>query len=223
MDYRLLLENLLRLLLASFCGILVGWERKSRMKEAGIRTHFIVALGAALMMVISKYGFQDQEAFLKVPIDPTRIAAQIVSGVGFLGAGAIFMQKNTIRGLTTAAGIWVTAGIGMAIGAGIYFVGFAATIIIVIGQTVLHRDYKWLASPKAVPMNIIVVDHEKAIKDISDRFKENDITVLKMKVVKKTDEQLIDLRLILKVSSSLTPIDLISLIEEDKNVRSVEI
>ncbi|GFP77176.1 MgtC/SapB family protein [Clostridium fungisolvens] len=223
MDYKIILEHLSRLLIASFCGILVGWERKSRMKEAGIRTHFIVALGAALMMIISKYGFQDSEAFLKVPIDPTRIAAQIVSGVGFLGAGAIFMQKNTIRGLTTAAGIWVTAGIGMAIGAGIYSVGFASTIIIIIGQTVLHADYKWLSSPKAVQVNITAVNQEKVVRDINERLKGNGITILKIKIIKRHEDELIDLKMILKVKSSITPIDIVDILESDKNVKSVEV
>lgn len=223
MDYKIILEHLARLLIASFCGILVGWERKSRMKEAGIRTHFIVALGAALMMIISKYGFQDQEEFLKVPIDPTRIAAQIVSGVGFLGAGAIFMQKNTIRGLTTAAGIWVTAGIGMAVGAGIYSVGFAATIIIIIGQTVLHADYKWLSSPKSVQVNITAINQEKVVKDINERLKNNGITILKIKIIKRHEDELIDLKMILKVNASITPIDIVDIIESDKNVKSVEV
>ncbi|GFZ31040.1 methyltransferase [Clostridium zeae] len=223
MDYNLMLDQLLKLLLASFCGILVGWERKSRMKEAGIRTHFIVALGAALMMIISKYGFQDQAELLKVPIDPTRIAAQIVSGVGFLGAGAIFMQKNTIRGLTTAAGIWVTAGIGMAVGAGIYSVGFAATIIIIIGQTVLHRDYKWLSSPKVAQINITAVNHEKVVKDINERLKNNGINILKIKILKRHEDELIDLKIVVKINASVTPIDIVDIIESDKNVRSVEV
>ncbi|KJZ82690.1 MgtC/SapB family protein, partial [Clostridium sp. IBUN13A] len=101
--YLIQLDYLLRLFIAAVCGMAIGYERKNRMKEAGIRTHFIVAIGAALIMIISKYGFQDQIGWPNMSLDPSRIAAQVVTGVGFLGAGVIFMQKQTIVGLTTAA------------------------------------------------------------------------------------------------------------------------
>lgn len=90
-------ELLGRVLLAGLCGIFIGFERKNRMKEAGVRTHFVVAVGAALMIIISKYGFQDQIGWENLSVDPSRIAAGIVSGVGFLGAGMIFMQNNTVK------------------------------------------------------------------------------------------------------------------------------
>ncbi len=110
-------ECLLRIFLAALCGLVIGFERKARLKEAGVRTHLIVALGAALITIVSKYGFFDLALFAEgIKADPTRIAAQIVSGVGFLGAGMIFMRHRTLTGLTTAAGIWTTAGIGMAVG-----------------------------------------------------------------------------------------------------------
>ena len=108
------LELLLRILLGGFMGAIIGHERKSRDKSAGMRTHAIVGLGAALIMIVSKYGFGDVPDF-----DASRVAAQIVSGVGFLGAGIIFVRNNaTVSGLTTAAGIWTTVGVGMALGAG---------------------------------------------------------------------------------------------------------
>lgn len=132
--YLIQLDYLLRLFIAAVCGMAIGYERKNRMKEAGIRTHFIVAIGAALIMIISKYGFQDQIGWPNMSLDPSRIAAQVVTGVGFLGAGVIFMQKQTIVGLTTAAGVWVTAAIGLSIGSGLYFVGIAATVITILGQ-----------------------------------------------------------------------------------------
>ena len=102
-------ELFLRVIVASVLGYMIGYERKNRDKSAGMRTHAIVALGAALMMVVSKYGFYDVEK-----VDSSRVAAQIVSGVGFLGAGVIFVRNNTVSGLTTAAGLWTTAGVGMA-------------------------------------------------------------------------------------------------------------
>ena len=103
-------ELFLRVIVASVLGYMIGYERKNRDKSAGMRTHAIVALGAALMMVVSKYGFYDVEK-----VDSSRVAAQIVSGVGFLGAGVIFVRNNTVSGLTTAAGLWTTAGVGMAV------------------------------------------------------------------------------------------------------------
>ena len=110
-------EYILRIILAGICGMIIGLERKNRSKEAGIRTHFVVACGAALMMVVSKYAFFDiickgiYEG-VEVRLDPSRIASTIASGIGFLGAGMIFVHKNTITGLTTAAGIWATSGVG---------------------------------------------------------------------------------------------------------------
>ncbi|WP_186786893.1 MgtC/SapB family protein, partial [Oenococcus oeni] len=119
---------LLRLIVAGVCGFAIGYERKSRLKEAGVRTHMIVALGAALIMIVSKYGFVDVVQLKGYVLDPSRIAAQIVSGIGFLGAGMIFVRKQAINGLTTAAGVWTTAGVGMAIGAKLYFIGVSATV-----------------------------------------------------------------------------------------------
>lgn len=116
---------ILRIIAAGACGILIGLERKNRSKEAGVRTHCMVACASALMMIISKYGFADMQIGAEgvCGADGARIAAQVVSGIGFLGAGMIFVHKNTITGLTTAAGVWATAGVGLAIGAGMYVVG----------------------------------------------------------------------------------------------------
>lgn len=129
------LEWLLRLIIACILGMAIGFERKNRNKMAGVRTHAIVAFGAALMMIVSKYGFVDMADF-----DGSRIAAQIVSGIGFLGAGIIFVKDNhSVSGLTTAAGIWATAGVGMSIGSGQYFISITSAILLVTMQEVLHR------------------------------------------------------------------------------------
>lgn len=167
--YALHINWILRVLAAGLCGGLIGYERKNRMKEAGIRTHFIVAMGAALMMVVSKYGFFDLVGTRNMGIDPTRVAAQIVSGIGFLGAGVIFVQKKTVIGLTTAAGLWTTAGIGMAIGAGMYGVGFSGAVIVVLAQMLLHKPFLVLASPKMRQLSICIKDekaHRLALMEI---------------------------------------------------------
>ena len=113
-------DFVLRLLVAGILGAIIGLDREYRAKEAGYRTHFLVSLGSALIMIVSQYGFQEIIKESSVTLDPSRVAAQVVSGIGFIGAGTIIFQKQIVRGLTTAAGIWATAGIGLAVGAGMY-------------------------------------------------------------------------------------------------------
>ncbi len=115
-------ELILRLVIAGLFGGLIGAEREYRAKTAGIRTHLLVAVGAALMMIVSRWGFDGEG-------DPARVAAQIVSGIGFIGAGAIMVNRRSVHGLTTAAGVWVSAGIGMAVACGMYAISIAATVI----------------------------------------------------------------------------------------------
>lgn len=122
-------EWILRILCAALAGGCIGFERHSQSKEAGIRTHAIVAMGAAVIMLISKYGFTDVN-----PGDPARVAAQVVSGVGFLGAGIIFVRHNIIQGMATAAGIWTTSAIGLAFGAGMYWIGGITAVLVVMIQ-----------------------------------------------------------------------------------------
>lgn len=134
------IEYILRLLIAAFCGVLIGYERKNRSKVAGVRTHCVVACASALMMLLSKYAYTDVMAQYGelMKIDPSRIASGVVSGIGFLGAGMIFINQKTVTGLTTAAGVWATAGVGMAIGAGMYWIGGAAAVLILLIQIILH-------------------------------------------------------------------------------------
>ena len=135
------LEFLIRLLLSAALGALVGLERSKQQKEAGVRTHCIIACTSALFMILSKYAFVDTAigADGLRGADPARIAAQVVSGISFLGAGVIFKNGNSIRGLTTAAGMWGTAAIGMAVGAGMYWLGLIEAAILVAIQIILHR------------------------------------------------------------------------------------
>ena len=122
----------IRLSLALILGGAIGMEREYRAKEAGFRTHFLVALGSALFCLVSQYGFGVD---LK---DSSRVAAQVVSGIGFLGAGTIIFQKNVVRGLTTAAGLWVTAAIGLACGTGMYVAAVITTMMVLLGLEVLN-------------------------------------------------------------------------------------
>ncbi|MBR5152939.1 MAG: MgtC/SapB family protein [Clostridia bacterium] len=136
-------ELILRLVIACVCGIFIGYERKSHAKAAGVRTHAVVACASAMMMILSKYAYMDvleMDLYGQlVKIDPSRIASGVVSGIGFLGAGLIFINEKTVIGLTTAAGVWATCGIGMALGAGLYIIGIAAALLLLLMQIVLHN------------------------------------------------------------------------------------
>jgi putative Mg2+ transporter-C (MgtC) family protein len=125
-------EILIRLFAAAAVGSLIGLERERLLWSAGIRTHMLVCVGAALLMIVSAYGFGEATQMPHVVLDPSRIAAQVVSGIGFLGAGSILTRNSTVRGLTTAASIWAVAAVGLAAGGGLYFAASAATVIILV-------------------------------------------------------------------------------------------
>jgi len=140
------LDFIIRIFVASLLGGIIGLEREYREKAAGFRTHFLVALGSALFMIISVYGFEgvlSNDFNAPIRLDVSRVAAQVVTGIGFIGAGTIIFQKNAVRGLTTAAGVWVTAAIGMACGGGMYLLAVVCTALVLIGLEAfnyfLHR------------------------------------------------------------------------------------
>ncbi len=130
---------LTRLLLASFFGALIGLERERRNWTAGLRTHMMVCVGSSLVMIVSAFGFSDVLGTEHVSLDPSRVAAQVISGIGFIGAGVIlFLKRGIIRGLTTAAGLWTVAAIGLATGGGLYFAAAATTVIALFILWALH-------------------------------------------------------------------------------------
>ena len=137
------LNFILRIFVAAILGGFIGLEREYREKAAGFRTHFLVALGSALFMIVSAYGFEGALVTPEHRLDVSRIAAQVVSGIGFIGAGTKISQKKAARGLTTAAGVWVPAAIGLACGAGMYELATAATVLVLFGleafNFVLHK------------------------------------------------------------------------------------
>lgn len=205
LDYTTELTYLIRIIVAGICGGLIGYERQNRMKEAGVRTHFIVCLSSALMMIVSKYGFQDLVGIQNISIDPSRIAAQVVSGVGFLGAGMIFMRKQSIKGLTTAAGIWATAGVGLALGSGMYCIGLSSCFVILLGQTILHRNFFWLANPLTEELSIKILNEPDAVDKLTNIFKNKNIDILSFKIQNETDNDksdLISIKLVLKIPNS---------------------
>lgn len=132
-------ELLARLLLAALLGSMIGFEREWKVRAAGLRTHMLVCLGSTLIMIVSAYGFADVlKGSTNIELDPSRIAAQVVSGIGFLGAGTILMRNDIVRGLTTAASLWVVAGVGLAVGGGLYIAAAATTLIVLMILVVLR-------------------------------------------------------------------------------------
>ena len=210
------LHYILRMFVAGICGLVIGFERKNRAKGAGIRTHFMVATASALMMIISMYCFND-------PIfpegtrmgDPSRIAAQIVSGVGFLGAGMIFVHKNTISGLTTAAGIWATAGIGMALGAGMYIIGITATLLVILAQIILHMDRKWLKMPKISVLRIKGVKEKNFQKNTKEKLKQLRVSMGEVSIKKSTETGTSDYKIMIEIPPEVTEDDIIALFDYD--------
>ena len=177
-------EYLVRIFVAACLGLLIGSERKNRNKSAGIRTHVIVALGAALIMVVSKYGFMDVEK-----ADAARVAAQVVSGIGFLGAGVIFVRNNLVNGLTTAAGIWATAGVGLALGAGMYVVGISSALLVLLIQFVMHRIAYFADVASGGLIRMTLVKREGIVQSMEDYLQREKLSVISVKINKtKKDE-----------------------------------
>lgn len=159
------LEYVIRLVIAVALGFAIGTERKMRFKEAGMRTHTVVAAGACLFMLISKYGFSDLDG----KFDGARLAAQVVSGIGFIGAGMIMYRKQAVHGLTTAAGVWITAGVGMAAGAGMYIVAAAATAIIIVSQCIMHINCGFFKNKHYVQLRVVFTnktDESETVRNI---------------------------------------------------------
>ncbi|MBQ7935319.1 MAG: MgtC/SapB family protein [Clostridia bacterium] len=195
-DGQNLLGYFLRIAVATLCGVAIGLERTKRSKEAGVRTHCIIACASALIMVISKYGFADMvdaagNALAGTRgVDPSRIAAQVVSGISFLGAGVIFKNGNTVKGLTTAAGIWATAGVGLACGAGMYSVAVIVTALIIMVQLLMHKFSIGNDAYFNGEIRITMVDTPEIRAALKAKQKELGITVTNTRITASDDNTL---------------------------------
>lgn len=179
------LKYLLRIFVAMILGMLIGNERKNRNKSAGMRTHALVALGSALMMVVSKYGFGDT-----IQGDGARLAAQVVSGVGFLGAGMIFVRHNLVSGLTTAAGVWTTAGIGLTIGSGMYFVGILSALMMVIMQNISHKIPVFSNVASAGLIRMTILSKPGTMEEIEKLLKSHNIDIQSIQIYKSEKDKI---------------------------------
>ncbi|HIW78404.1 MAG TPA: MgtC/SapB family protein [Candidatus Bilophila faecipullorum] len=216
------MEFFARILVAALCGAFIGYERNNRLKEAGIRTHLIVALAAALIMVVSKYGFGDVTTHPGIALDPSRIAAQIVTGVGFLGAGMIFVRNQNISGLTTAAGVWATAGIGMAVGAGLYFLGIGVSLLIIAAQMMLHRNFAWLHFPMTEQISLEMDTVGDGVSSIREKLLSHEIHILSLKA-RHLDNGRMALDIFVKVPKEYNRTQLMSLLSDNPHIKSLDL
>ena len=156
-------EVVFRLVTAAVLGALVGLERERMEWVAGLRTHMLVCLGAALVMIVSAYGFNEVISESRIVLDPSRVAAQVVSGIGFLGAGTIlFLRHQIIRGLTTAASLWTVAAVGLAVGSGLYLAAICSTGLIIVILALVKPLEKHLFRRQQTRQVVILVDRTKA-------------------------------------------------------------
>lgn len=212
------LDFAIRLAVAMLLGGVIGFEREWRAKDAGFRTHFLVALGSALFCIVSQYGFGFD---LK---DSSRVAAQVVSGIGFLGAGTIIFQKNVVRGLTTAAGLWVTAAIGLACGTGMYIAAAATTLMMLVGLEVLSALIPRM-STSVVVLSFSATSQEsvkKAVKEI--RRSSVDIMTYELKERKTSQGAIFEANLSMRMKRENGSEWLIGYLDEfdDVTISSVE-
>ena len=179
-------ELLLRLTLDCIMGGVIGYERQSRRKSAGLRTNVLVCLGSCLIMVLSQALYQNVEG--RTNADPARLAAQVVSGIGFLGAGAIMKEGLTVTGLTTAACLWVVAGVGLAVGAGYYSGALFTTALVFVTLGTLSRLDDWVVHEKNLSLSIHTIDKPGQLVHISECLEDLQLSVKGVKVKADEDE-----------------------------------
>ena len=222
------LDLLLRIVIAAVCGSIVGVERSRRFKDAGVRTHCMVACTAAIMMIISKYGFADLSDAMGIPFagtgnaDPARIAAQIVSGISFLGAGIIYRDKHlSTKGLTTAAGIWAVAGIGMAMGCGLYVIGLFSTVFVVLVQWLTHRYVIGNDRYIGTELEVVIRDDSDSVIRLNQKFQDWNIVVTETSITR--EGELLSYDLDVKLPSKELQQEITAYLAADPSVCSIKI
>ena len=210
----------IRIVLAMLCGGAIGYERTKRQKGAGIRTHVIISLGAVAMMLVSKYGFYDQlgQGF---NVDPSRIANNIMTGMGFIGAGVIFVKNTSVKGLTTAAGLWATTGVAMAIGAGMYEVGVVVTAIMLLSQILLHVWFKRVDTAGSTDLTVTLRCTRGAYERLQADIAGFDVVIENLKYKREGDG--CTLRIVAKMADTLNVEEVLALAEKNDDILSIEI
>jgi putative Mg2+ transporter-C (MgtC) family protein len=178
------LDLLIRMLIATLLGGLIGLEREWSNHAAGFRTHILVCLGSTTIMLLSIYGFSEFVNESNVRADPARLAAQVISGIGFLGAGAILRNGSVVSGLTTAASVWVVAAVGLCVGAGFFFVAVLCTFLALVSLLLLNKWEKYLLRNRRVhEITVKVLDHPGVLGKIASALGDQGIQIMKMKMI----------------------------------------
>ncbi|WP_297637215.1 MgtC/SapB family protein [uncultured Clostridium sp.] len=206
-------DFIIRLLLAVILGGVIGYERESHSKEAGLKTHILVCVGSALIMIVSQYGFSEVLGTY-VNVDPSRIAAQVVSGIGFLGAGVIFKDNSSIKGLSTAAGVWCVAAIGLVIGSGMYILGVCSTIIILIVFSVLSRIGRKFYNNH---LEIQIKTNSNGYQSFKEFLEDNNAIILSTKVT-LVDNEITISNFKFKIKTNNEAKDIIAKVENSENI-----
>ena len=217
---------LVRVIVAAICGAAIGFERSRRQKEAGIRTHVIVALGSALVMIVSKYGFFDMTSIDAVngvlKLDPSRVASNIITGIGFIGAGVIFVRGTSVKGLTTAAGIFATAAVGMAIGAGLYVIGVSTALVLFLFQLLLHDFFNNIENKGLSEITIVLRNGTNVIDELETVFGDNLVNLQNFKFDKHEDKS-ISIKTVIKIDDNLTAERILKIASEKENIKSINL
>ncbi len=215
-------EYLLRLFLAALCGCIIGHDQSSNhTKTVGMRTHAVVAMASALMTLTSKYGFSDLIGEKGISLDPSRITAGVVTAIGFLGAGVIFVRKENVTGVTTASGLWATVGVGCALGAGMYLLGIAASILIVAVQLFLLHNKKVSQEPIFEKLVLEVSTDEDIHTLFSEIFERHHIEITSLQT-KRLSPQKLEIALLVRYPAAYNAEDVIKLLKDVPAIKSIE-
>ena len=214
------IDIILRLVVSCILGGLIGFERESLDRPAGLRTHILVCVGSTLMTLVSIYGFSGYETVTK---DPARIAAQVVSGIGFLGAGTIIREGLTVTGLTTAASLWVVAGIGLAIGCGLYFAGIAGTALVFLTLVLFGQmERRHWSNKYRQKIKIIVRDQPGQLGQVGMFFGKHDISIKNITMHHIPEQKVINLEFVLIIPANADMIKLFAELAEIDGVLSID-
>ena len=213
------LELVLRVLFACVLGSIIGLERSRKHKAAGVRTYIIVAIGAAIFTIVSKYGFLSIAAE-KTRVDVSRVAHTIVTGVGFLGAGIIVSKGDKIQGLTTAAGVWVMAAIGIACGTGMYIPALCAAVLILITQTIM-REWTAFEQVKYGKIMVQLDDSVETLKEFKNFLERKGIVICKTNIKQQENQMMYTFRI--RVPENADVVEMAALIVGIKEVKMVDL
>jgi len=213
-----------RLVLAAFCGGFIGIERESKRRAAGFRTHILTAMGAAMTTLVGQYLLTLEASTAEnFAADPLRLGAQVISGMGFIGAGAIIVTKRKqVKGLTTAAGLWTTAIIGLAAGAGCYLEVIFSTAMIILAEMIFSKaEYYLMSNPRIVNVYVDFIDKSVLYK-INDRINEQKVEILDAEITKSSEDEGISVIFTLKFPRKSKREDMLNEIAHLESVRMVE-